>query len=225
MKIIAHRGASAVTPENTPKSFSRALEAGVDGIELDVQLTRDAVPVVIHDTSVDRTTNGSGLVSQIGFKQLSGLDAGNGEHIPSLLQALNLIGGKAHTYVELKESVEGNESAVIQCVLDAKCMDNVTFISFNHKSIDRIKVLGLKCKLGYSYESSIPKLDGAEGIDAVMCKYNLIGHELGSDAHRRGMEIIAWTVDDAQKAIELAKIGVDGIITNDPERMMRVLRR
>jgi glycerophosphoryl diester phosphodiesterase len=225
MRIIAHRGASTVEPENTLRSFNRALGAGVEGIELDVQLTRDAVPVVIHDTSVDRTTNGSGPVSRMGFEELSRLDAGKGERIPSLFQALSLIGGRAHTYVELKEGTEGNEGAVVQCVLDAKCIDNVTFISFNHGSIDRIRPLGLKCRLGYSYIASAPELNEVEGISTLVCEYSLVGRELVSDAHRRGMEVIAWTVDDVQKAVGFAGMGVDGIITNDPERMISALRK
>ena len=190
-----------------------------------MQLTRDRIPVVIHDASVDRTTTGRGLVSKLKFMELEALDAGNGEHIPSLFQALSLIGSKTHVYVELKRGVEGNELLVLQSVLDAKQIDTVTFISFNHESIDRIKAVGLNCTLGYSYGFLMPKLKELDNIDVILPRHNFVSKKLVSHAHGRGIEVVVWTVDDVKRAVELAKIGVDGIITNYPERMMDALRQ
>ncbi|MHB1830669.1 MAG: glycerophosphodiester phosphodiesterase [Candidatus Micrarchaeaceae archaeon] len=225
MKVIAHRGNHVVVGENTLKSFSNALRAGVDGIELDVQLTLDRIPVVIHDARVDRTTNGRGWVSRASFRELETLDAGNGEHIPSLFQALSLIGSKAHAYIELKNGVGGNELLVVQSVLDAKQIETVTFISFDHSAIDRIKDLGLKCTLGYSYGFFIPDLNELNNIEVIVPRHNFVTKNLVSLAHSRGIEVIAWTVDDVKKAVALERIGVDGIITNDSEKMINALRQ
>lgn len=225
MKIIGHRGASIAAPENTLQSFGKALRLGVDGIELDIQLTKDRVPVVIHDADLERTTNGRGPVSNILFDRLQELDAGKGERVPSLSQVLDLVGGRTRIYVELKEGARGNELAVLQSVMDAGSMGNVTFISFNHASVDKIRVLGLDCEFGYTYGRRVPRLDSINGIGAILPKHTIIGRRKVSDAHRRGIEVIAWTVDDVEEAKRLARIGVDGIITNDPERMINALRQ
>jgi len=102
MKIYAHRGASIELPENTLAAFQRAIDLGVEGIELDVHLSADGVPVVIHDETVDRTTNGVGEVNTLTVEQLHALDAGNGQYVPTLDEVLALVAGKLHVNVEIK---------------------------------------------------------------------------------------------------------------------------
>jgi len=102
MRIYAHRGASAEQPENTLASFHRALDLGVQGIELDVHLSRDGVPVVIHDTTLDRTTDGHGEVAAFDIADLQRLDAGGGEAIPTLREVLELVSGQTHVDIEVK---------------------------------------------------------------------------------------------------------------------------
>ncbi|MEM2795626.1 MAG: glycerophosphodiester phosphodiesterase family protein, partial [Thermofilaceae archaeon] len=101
--IVAHRGASGYEPENTLRSVRKALEMGVDAVEVDVRLSRDGVPVVIHDETVDRTTNGSGRVSDMTLKELKRLDAGAGEQIPLLEEVLEVVKGHAPLFAEIKE--------------------------------------------------------------------------------------------------------------------------
>ena len=119
----------------------------------------------------------------------------------------------------------GHELAVVQSVIDSNLLGNVTFISFNHESIDRINVLGLGCNLGYLYEISGPQIDQVKGIQLVLPEHPLITQKLISDAHERRMEVITWALDDTAKAVELARMGLDGIITNDPESIKKALRQ
>lgn len=111
MKIVAHRGGSNGTPENTLAAFRNALELRVDGVELDIQLSKDGVPVVIHDTTLDRTTNGTGEVNRYTFEELQQFDAGDGETIPYLGDVLDLIADRVFCILELK-SLEAAPAAI-----------------------------------------------------------------------------------------------------------------
>src|SRR6266508_4424456 len=104
MRIYAHRGASATEPENTLRAFRRALDIGAEGIEFDVHLTADRVPVVIHDRNVARTTNGRGNVDELTLAELTELDAGNSERIPTFHDVLDLVGDRVHLDVEIKQA-------------------------------------------------------------------------------------------------------------------------
>jgi glycerophosphoryl diester phosphodiesterase len=105
MRVYAHRGASIEFPENTLAAFRRALELNVEGIELDIHLSKEGIPVVIHDESVDRTTNGTGNTDTMTLAEIQTLDAGNGERIPTLREVFELVGDKAHFNLEIKTAV------------------------------------------------------------------------------------------------------------------------
>lgn len=104
MKVYAHRGASAEQPENTLAAFRRAVELGVAGVELDIHLSADGQPVVIHDETVDRTTNRKGPVNMFTVAELADMDAGNGEHVPTLAEVLDIVCGKVHVNIEIKSA-------------------------------------------------------------------------------------------------------------------------
>ncbi len=114
MLRIGHRGAKAYAPENTLASFKKALEIGVDAVELDVRKTKDTQLVVIHDADVKRTTNGEGLVNDFTLKEIKSFDAGGGEKIPTFEEALDFLDKKVKVFVELKE-VGVEEQAAINC--------------------------------------------------------------------------------------------------------------
>jgi glycerophosphoryl diester phosphodiesterase len=105
MRVYAHRGASIEFPENTLASFRRALELDAPGIELDIHLSKEGIPVVLHDESVDRTTNGTGNTNTMTLAEIQALDAGNGERIPTLREVFELVGDKAHFNLEIKTAV------------------------------------------------------------------------------------------------------------------------
>ena len=125
MRIYAHRGASATEPENTLRAFRRALEIGAEGIEFDVHMTVDRVPVVIHDRSIARTTNGHGNVDELTLGALAEIDAGHGERIPTLHEVLDLVGDRVHLDVEIKQA--GIEREVLATL--ARCPDTRWAIS------------------------------------------------------------------------------------------------
>ncbi|HUV02606.1 MAG TPA: glycerophosphodiester phosphodiesterase family protein [Desulfobacteria bacterium] len=140
LRVIAHRGARAEEPENTLRAVKRAAECGADAVEVDVRFSSDQEPVVIHDETLDRTTNGSGAVSEQTFEQLRTLDAGNGEKIPTLSKVLSLVKALGRELViELKEP--GTEERVVREIVRAGRERNVVIASFFHSLLLRMKEL------------------------------------------------------------------------------------
>src|SRR5215471_19656445 len=141
--VVGHRGAMGYCPENTLASFERGLELGADWIELDVHLSRDGELIVIHDETLERTTNGHGLVRERSLSELRALDAGDGQHIPTLPEVLSFARARATVVdIEIKNApiyYEGIERAVARAVRDAQMLDNVIVISFDHAAVKRVK--------------------------------------------------------------------------------------
>ena len=137
MIIMGHRGAAALEPENTLLSIERAIDIGVDAVEIDVRLTKEGELVVIHDSSVDRTTSGSGLVRDYELKALKKLDAGKGERIPTLQEVIELVGQRATLVVELKEA--GTEEKVVSLIDKNSFKKNVYVISFWHRLVKAVR--------------------------------------------------------------------------------------
>src|SRR5215212_6839941 len=137
MIVVGHRGAAALEPENTLRAFRRGIELGCDYLECDVHLTRDGQLAVIHDETVDRTTDGHGPVSAFTFEELRQLDAGQGERIPSLEEVLETVRGHVRVLVELKGA--GVEEAAVAVVIAMKMAEHVTFTSFQLDRIARVR--------------------------------------------------------------------------------------
>jgi len=215
--IIAHRGASYIEPENTLRSFRKALDMGADAIEFDVRFSKDNIPIIIHDDTVDRTTNGKGKVNNMLFSELRKLDAGMGEQIPTLQEALNLIDRKALILIELKERY--HEDIILKEVLLRNLLDNVIFISFHYDVLNRLRNLNNNVKTGYLYYKPPAPINEASQNNAfaILPRYNMISSRIITWAHSKGLKVYAWTVDDPNKAMELVKEGVDGIATNKPD--------
>jgi glycerophosphoryl diester phosphodiesterase len=238
--VIAHRGASLLAPENTRAAFAAAVEAGADGIELDVHLSADDVPVVIHDARVDKTTNGTGNVRDLALAQLQTLDAGTyfspahaGERIPTLEQvfaefgdSLTSAGHRLWINVEIKAQprhVKGLERAVTRLVRDFGLEDTVWVSSFKPHSLALVRRLApdIRCGMLYSpYTLSALLLAPITPFEAFHPHVSLVNAWFVSLAHRLGRRVIVWTVDRPDKAAELATWGVDGVITNDPGRTL-----
>lgn len=172
-KNFAHRGFSGNYPENTMLAFKKAVDVGVDGIELDVQLTKDGIPVIIHDETLDRTTNGQGYVVDFTYDELSKLDASYKfqshtliNKIPTLDEYLNYIKDyKVVTNIELKTSINeylGIEEKVLELIKKYNLEDRIIISSFNHYSILRFKKLAPNIKCGFLTESWL--IDAGEYI-------------------------------------------------------------
>ncbi|MGI8485132.1 MAG: glycerophosphodiester phosphodiesterase [Thermomicrobiales bacterium] len=239
MHVYAHRGASVECPENTLASFRRALELKPFGIELDLHLSADGVPMVIHDDTVDRTTNGSGAVSSLTCKEMQTLDAGGGERIPTLDEVLALMAGHAHLLLEIKDA------AVIPAMLErvrASPELRWSAMSFNWVALRAVKDAEPDADLWLSNMGDIELLRSArpdfaprqtldEAIDAAralqastLATYNLaIDSSVVARIHEAGFACWAWTVNEADRMETLVWWGVASLCTDD-SRLALTLR-
>lgn len=234
---IAHRGAPTFAPENTLPSFAKALEFGVDLIELDVQMTRDGHIVVLHDATVDRTTDGHGPVASLTLAEVQRLDAGahfgenyRGTRIPTLAEVLDLCRGRAGLNIELKSSYlqqPGFEEAVLQ-VIEASHFDQpLLFSSFEHYALRRMAQLAPAIPRGVLYTANPGPAAWQAMTEFAQAQFLhplelFISPELIALAHTADLGVIAWTVDDPHRLQTLADWGVDGLISNRPDRLAAV---
>jgi glycerophosphoryl diester phosphodiesterase len=147
MLKVGHRGARAYEPENTLRSFQKALELGVDAVELDVRRTKDAAIVVIHDEDIKRTTNGAGLVGTLTLKEIQNFPTEKNQHIPTLDEALECLGKKATVFIELKEV--GLEEQVLAAV--KKQGSDAVLVSFHEDALRRVRELDPIIETGLIY--------------------------------------------------------------------------
>jgi glycerophosphoryl diester phosphodiesterase len=216
MMIMGHRGAAALEPENTLRSIAKAIHIGVDAVEIDVHLTADKKIVVIHDDTVDRTTNGSGAVSSLPFEEIRRLDAGKGERIPTLQEVIDLVRGKVRLVVELKQ--KGTEGPVAALIRENGLLDDAYVISFWHRLVKTAKVLEHRLKTGVLFvgcpvDTSVATQAAA---DALVMRYAFVDGEFVDLAHRDGLKVFIWNIDELHLIAPYVDMGVDGIGSNDP---------
>jgi glycerophosphoryl diester phosphodiesterase len=236
--IIAHRGASLEAPENTLAAFKTAIQLPIDFIELDVHLTADNIPVVVHDETLTRTTQGqcSLFVSDVTAKELKEFDAGSwfdpkfkNERVPTLEEVLQLDRGPIGLIIELKSANQANKNLpyVILDLLDKHASTQsskgpICLSSFSSKVLKKI----LKKSTRYPVHGIASNLKSAElhaeiGIKHIALAHEAVTKKLISDYHRLGICVYAWSVDDLKKAEELTVQGIAGIYTNDPRLMLQ----
>ena len=225
MMIMGHRGAAALEPENTLLSISRAIEIGVDAVEIDVHLSKDKEIVVIHDSTLDRTTNGTGPVAGYALKELKKLDAGKGETIPTLQEVVDLIGDKVRLVIELKE--KGTEKGVVELVKRNNLYDNVYVISFWHRLVKTVKEMESRIKtgvllVGCSVDAGVATNASA---DALVMRYNFLDKEFVETAHKEGLKVFIWNIDDKNLLKPFVDMRVDGIGSNDPRVLVDYFRK
>jgi len=219
---VGHRGARAYEPENTLRSFRKALELGVNAVELDVRRTKDGELVVIHDNKVDRTTNGRGLVNELTLEEIEKLDAGKGEKIPTLEEALEFLDKKVKILIELKEV--GFEDKVLEIVKNKGLEDNVIIISFHEEALRRIRELNNKVETGLIYVRHRNPIKAALSLKAqyLLPLYRFTHSTLIKKAHDNGLKVIVWTINTLEEAKEYANKGVDGITSDKPDILKMV---
>ncbi|MFP4344507.1 MAG: glycerophosphodiester phosphodiesterase [Anaerolineales bacterium] len=234
--VFGHRGASRVAPENTLPAFRRAAEMGADGVELDVYLTADGVPVVIHNRRLAVTTDGAGDVTRVPLADLRTLDAGahhgpafTGVPVPTLEEVLREIGGQLLVNIEIKP-VTGRgtalEEAVAVLVRRLALEERVWFSSFKPYSLRVVRSLLPEVPCGLLYGPLSPGsllLAPLTPHEALHPHYRLLSARRVQRAHRRGLRVAAWTVDDPDEVRRLAEWGVDVIITNTPDLVLAAL--
>ncbi len=233
---FAHRGFSGKYPENTMLAFEKAIEAGCDGIEFDVQMTKDRELVLIHDETVDRTTNGSGRVCDYTLEELKKLDASAGfvgiygfNPIPTLREYCAMAQDKSIlTNIELKNGVyeyEGMEQMVLDILDEYSMRDKVIISTFNHFSALRMKKLAPDMRCGLLEESWLIDPAGyveKAGVECYHPWYCSMTEETVAALHAKGIEINVWTVNTEETMLQMLEAGVDGVITNFPDAFCKV---
>ncbi len=214
--IMGHRGAAALEPENTLRSIERAMEIGVDAVEIDVRLSKDGELMVVHDSTVDRTTDGSGPVSDYSLDDLKKLDAGGGQTIPTLQEVMELVGYKVKLVIELKE--EETERMVVELIKRNSFEDNVYVISFWHELVKTVKVMESCIKTGVLLVGCPVDtcVAGQASADALVMKYNFVNRHFVEMVHKNGLQVFVWNIDDRHLLKPYVDMGVDGIGSNDP---------
>lgn len=221
MKIIGHRGAYGYEPENTLRSISKALELGADMIEIDILVLPTGEIILMHDDRVDRTTNGTGLTLDIPYKDLRKLDAGKGEHIPTLKEAIDFIDGRVPLVIEMKNPGSAQPVAeLLQTYLD-KGWPATCFVvsSFNHPELHVFKqllpVVSIAVLL-YSIPLDYAGCCEPLGANIIAPATDIITPAFVADAHKRGLLLYAWVWQPVyeEETRRLYAMGVDGIYTD-----------
>ncbi|UQZ82128.1 Glycerophosphoryl diester phosphodiesterase [Paenibacillus konkukensis] len=222
---LAHRGYPKKYPENTLVSFQAALDLSFSHLELDVNLTKDGVPVVIHDPTVNRTTNGKGRVVDYTWEELQRLRTGGEQSIPLLKDVLALAKGRAKVDIELKQSGDlypGLEEKVLETVRECGVQDQVFVTSFDHYSIQRMRQLSKDIELGLVIYGATPSVfPFARELDAryISVKYIYLTDDYVRLCEEQGIQVIAWTIDDEADMRELRrKYPQVWICTNELEK-------
>ncbi|RXI97798.1 glycerophosphodiester phosphodiesterase [Anaerobacillus alkaliphilus] len=234
--IFAHRGSAGTHPENTMDAFQAALDAGADGIELDVQLTKDFIPVVIHDETVERTTNGTGWVKDLTLAELQQLDAGSWfspsfstARIPTLQEVLQWVSGtQLILNIELKNGIvryPDIEKKVLELVEQFNLMDRVIISSFNHYSLVEINQLNSEIETAILFmEGLYEPWNYAKGIGAsgLHCFLAVAVPELIIGAAKAGTPVRPFTVNEDHHIQALISGGCSAIITDWPEKAFKI---
>ena len=244
--VFAHRGGAALRPENTRLAVQHGLSLGADGIEIDVHLSRDGVPVVIHDPTLDRTTNGNGPVAAVTAAELSGLDAawhfdpahgypfrGQGHGVPTLAEVLALCRG-TRLIIEMKFGTPALAEAVVHLVRQAGVTAQVCIGAFHQRPLDVVRQIAPELTTSASrdeaaatwrrswvrwpFRRSLPF--AAYQVPLRRGSFRVVTPAFVSQAHRSGQWLQCWVVDDPVEAETLLAWGVDGLVTDRPDLMV-----
>ena len=223
MLIFAHRGASGVEPENTLRAIKSALDANVDGIEIDIYEV-DGVLLVIHDRWLHRTTSGTGQIFQHDYEHLRTLDAGKGEAIPTLDEVFSLVAGQCKINIELKGI---NNISLLYSYIDnavnnkSLIIEDILISSFNHRLLYIINQQRPEFAIGAltaCYPLDYAKFAEQLNAYSVHLDVDFISKHFVSDAHQRGLKVFVYTVDELEDIKAMKALGVDGIFSNFPTR-------
>ena len=238
--IVAHRGASATRPENTLASFEEAIALGAQIVELDVRLSRDGVPVLMHDAVVDRTTDGTGLVHELTADELAALRAGPDATVPRFAEVLEAVSGRAALAVEIK-NIPGDPGfdpagePIVEAVhaeLERAAFDGVVLvISFNPRSIEASRALAPDVPTGFLTTDLVDPREAlayavSKGHDMVLPGTRAsipAGESFADEVHAAGLRAGTWTVDDPETLRMVLDRGFDAVASNDPAMALAVL--
>jgi len=236
--IFGHRGASAYAPMNTMPAFELAVEQGADGIELDVHRSEDGHPVIVHDFTVDATSDGHGHVADMTLRELKALDAGSwfdpqfaGARIPTLDEVFDAFGQQVIINVEIKSNSvisDGIEQLISDCIQRHGMQERVIVSSFNPMTLRRFREIAPNIPIGYLYAPGylrqLQSLLGNLPHEARHPHHETVDANYIEKAAHNNHIINAWTVNDPVRARELKQLGVHGIITDHPDQIIEAIR-
>lgn len=217
---IGHRGAAGHAPENTLASVRKAIEFGVDLVEVDVRRSRDGHLVLMHDETVDRTTNGKGKVATRSLADLQALDAGKGERIPTLEELLELAEGRVGLMLEIKEA--GIADLTVKLVRKTGFTGTVVYASFLHKELPAVRKADSEAATLalFGRRPKDPVAAAARvGVSHVGLRFTTATAQRVSALHRAGLQVFVYTVNEPRDIQAMRRLGVDGIISDFPDRL------
>ena len=237
--VWAHRGASGYAPENTLPAFQKAFQMGADGIELDVQMTKDGELVVCHDETIGRTSNGSGWIKDKTLAELKALDFSCGQKdfagvtIPTMREVFELLAPTDMIInIELKTGIVfylGMAKKLLDLTSECGFSDRVIYSSFNHYTIKHIREIAPGAKLGFLYADGtidMPSYAIKHGVQALHpALYNIQFPGFIEECRQRGLAVNVWTVNEEEHLGLCCKSGVDAIITNYPDKAFEIIGR
>jgi glycerophosphoryl diester phosphodiesterase len=233
--VIAHRGASGHAPENTLAAFQRVVELGATFIETDLHVTRDGRFVAIHDETVDRTTNGSGEVHDFTLDELRRVDTGlwfdrdfMGEQVPTLEEILEFSRkNDVVFYLELKyAAMKGMDHALAAALSKGQSAPRTIVISFDAAILKPLRKIDPSIMMGLLVEGTTPGCIGAAvdlGVRQLCPKFTGLDTAFVEEAHRADLQVVTWTVNTAEEMRAMISAGVDGIMTDFPDRLRAVI--
>jgi len=239
--VIAHRGFSGAAPENTLAAFQKAIEVGSDMIELDIQLSQDGETMVFHDETLERTTYTRGKVFDYTLKELKKLDAGSwfgpqfsGERIPTLKEVLELAKGRILVNIEIKNPTPGQYSIIdlaeraLGEVKKAGMLNQVIFSSFNPLSLEHIAKREPRVWVALLYHKPwnlLSEVTGGKNYSVLNLRNAYLTKDKIVKIHQEGMKVNVYTVNFEEEMEQFLHWGIDGIITNHPDRLIKILRK
>ncbi len=222
--VVAHRGASAYEPENTLRAIRRAVALGAPAVEVDVRSTKDGALVLLHDETVNRTTDGSGSITALALEEIRELDAGKGERIPTLGEALDSLRGKATAVLELKE--RGLWPRVARLLGEDAGPREAIVVSFYPSEIGELKAAHPSIRTGVLFVGN-PSDALAQvsrlGADLAGFRHETATTDLAGRLRRDRRRLLVWTVNDADRAREVAALGADFIVSDAPDVVLAAI--
>ncbi|MDY0095556.1 MAG: glycerophosphodiester phosphodiesterase [Candidatus Vecturithrix sp.] len=235
-RVIGHRGAAGHAPENTLVSFQKALEFGVDMVELDIHMSKDGELIVMHDPRLERTTNGSGYIKDYTVKELKQFDAAQnfeayrGERIPTLQEVFDFAKERTTFAIEIKNCpilYPDIEKKLVRLIEQNDLVDNVIVIAFYHPSLKKIKEYNSEIITGILYAAGLVEpwaVAETVGADALHPNYVYTLADIVEAAHQRGYLVHPWTINSAEDMQRWIEYGVDGIASDFPDALAGLVK-
>ena len=220
---IGHRGAMDLEPENTLRSINKAIDLKADAVEIDVYRTKDNELVVMHYERVEKTTNGKGLIWDHTLSEIKKLDAGKGEKVPTIQEVIDTVKNRCGLLIELK--MYGIEKMTVDLINKNNMKGNVIVISFFHDLMKNIKHLDAEIKTGVIFMCvpvSVSRLAAEARAEYILPQYQFLTPDMVKEAHDNNLKILAWHTEDLEEMKGLVRLGVDGILSNRPDLLIKL---